>query len=110
MKKNDNSAYINHIKESCESIFKFIDGKKFDEFAGDDMLSSAVIRKLEIIGEAANNISEEFKANNNDIPWRILIGMRNSLIHGYFGVHTKTVWDTVKEDIPGLYEQICRIL
>jgi len=109
MKNPDNPVYISHIKDACESIFKFIENKNFDEFSKNDMLLSAIIRKLEIIGEASNKISEEFKESNPDIPWRLLIGMRNSLIHGYFGVHTKTVWDTVKEDIPALYFDIVKI-
>ena len=70
----------------------------------------AIVRKLEIIGEAANNISDKFKARFPDVPWRDIIDMRNRLIHGYFGVDLNIVWQVITKDIPPLHKQIKDIL
>ncbi len=110
MKNLDNKILVLHIKEACESILKFVEGKEYDDFSKDDMLLSAVIRKFEIIGEASSKTTDDFKKSNSDVPWGIMIGMRNWLIHGYFGVDSKTVWDTVQEDIPILYEKIINLV
>jgi uncharacterized protein with HEPN domain len=109
MKNPDNKKLVLHIKDACESIFKFIEGKNYDDFSKNDMLLSAVIRKLEVIGEASSKTTDEYRNENQEVPWSIMIGMRNRLIHGYFGVNSKTVWDTVKEDIPILYDKILNL-
>ena len=70
----------------------------------------AIVRKLEIIGEAANNISDKFKARFPDVPWRDIIDMRNRLIHGYFGVDLNIVWQVITKDISHLHKQIKDIL
>lgn len=79
---------------------------RFEGFQQDEKTVFAVIRALEIIGEAAKNISEDMKAQHPEIPWRNVAGMRDKLIHEYFGVNNKVVWDTLQEDLPGLKEKI----
>ncbi len=96
------SLYLNDIKEAIESILMFIENMSFDVFQADDKTFSAVIRKLEIIGEAAKNIKPEITASNPEIPWSILGRMRDKLIHGYFGVDADIIWKTIKEDLPEL--------
>jgi len=106
MKKNKlyDEVYLDHIMDYIlvvEDIIKT--GKK------DRITELATIRAIEVIGEAANNLSESLKTQNREVPWRDIIGMRNSLIHGYFEVDIDEIWDTCENDIPVLKEQIIRI-
>ena len=70
------------------------------------MLSSAVIKKFEIIGEASARLSDEFKLEHKDVPWKEIIGMRNILIHDYFGTDLGGVWNSIKEDLPKLKDRL----
>ena len=82
----------------------------FEKFCKTSIIRFASIKQIEIIGEAANCISPEIKEKYSDIPWRTIIGMRNILIHEYFGVDAKIVWDIICCDLPGLKIKIQRIL
>lgn len=88
--------YIQDIIDASEKIIEYTNGLTIEKFKKDDKTSSAVIRKFEIIGEAAKNISEKIKQEYPEIPWNDMVGMRNILIHGYFGVDYKIIWDTIK--------------
>jgi len=99
--KND-FVYLKHILESTKNIDEYIEGFNYDVFIKDKKTIAAVVRELEVIGEAAGKLSDEFKAQNLEIPFRDIIDMRNFLIHEYFGVDTKVVWDTCKDDLPKL--------
>lgn len=107
--KND-LIYLKHIKESIESIFDFVGKAEYEDFSKNRMAVSAVIRELEIIGEAANNVSQEFRDLHPEIPWRDMVEMRNVLIHEYFGVIVETVWKTIQKDLPPLKEEVEKIL
>ena len=102
----DNNVYLKHILEAIQNIEEYISNSNFDVFGGDKKTVDAVVRELEIIGEAANNLDDKFKNNYPRIPFRDMTDMRNVLIHEYFGVDKKVVWDTCKEDLPGLKEII----
>lgn len=107
MRKYD--FFIKDILAAIKSIEKFIEEMDFSEFEKDDKTSSAVLRKLEIIGEAAKRIPEGLKKEYGSIPWRGISGLRDKLIHGYFTVDYKLVWEVVKKRIPEvkpLFEQI----
>ena len=73
-----------------------------EELGADEMLSLSLVRLLEIIGEAANGVSTDFREKRPQIPWKKMIGLRNRLIHGYFDINLDIVWDTVVEDLPPL--------
>ncbi|GBE54558.1 hypothetical protein BMS3Bbin15_00715 [archaeon BMS3Bbin15] len=105
-----NSVYLQHIIDAIQAIEKFIKDISRDQFLEDDMVKSAVIRKIEIIGEAVKNISEEMKRNYPEIPWKNIAGMRDKLIHGYFGVDEERVWEVTQKDLPLLKEQISEII
>ena len=94
--------YVEHILESVSNIESFVSGKTYEEFLGDKLLQDGVVRELEIIGEAAKNISEEFKTSSPAIPWKYMTGMRDKLIHDYFSIDVNAVWKTAQEDLKPL--------
>jgi len=106
----DDSDYLKHILESIENIEDYLEGFDFESFSKDRKTISAVVRELEIIGEATSNLSEKFKKDNFEIPFRDIIDMRNRLIHEYFGVNKKIVWETCQEDLRELKKIILSIL
>jgi uncharacterized protein with HEPN domain len=88
----------------------FTKNEDYESFSSKRMMQEAVIRQIGIIGEAANRISKEFKNENPEIDWKKIIGMRNRIIHDYFGVNLKIVWETVQNRIPELREIIKKII
>ncbi|MBI4066209.1 DUF86 domain-containing protein [Candidatus Gottesmanbacteria bacterium] len=86
MSRKADLPYLRHVLEAIEAIEAFTKGKSFDDFCQDDYFQSAVIRKLEIIGEAVAHISHELKVSAVEIPWQPIIAARNRLIHGYFAI------------------------
>lgn len=91
-------------------IEEYLEVVSYEEFTSNKMIIDAVVRELEIIGEASNNLSEEFRERHPDIVWRRMKDMRNFLNHEYFGVNIKVVWDTCKEDLPKLSKLINDLL
>ena len=100
----DESLYIGDLQESCEKILKFTKGMTYKDFVHDDLHFDAVLRNLEIIGEAVKNISEETRQNYPDVKWRKIAGFRDIVAHQYFGVNEETVWDIVENEIPVLLD------
>ena len=78
----------------------------FSDLENDDLYQSAILKSVEIIGEAASRISEETKAGHPDIPWTEIIGLRNRLVHAYFAIQLDIVWQTVQDDLPPLIAQL----
>jgi uncharacterized protein with HEPN domain len=103
-------VYIQDILKAIESIEKFVEDIDFEQFRSDDKTSSAVIRKFEIIGEAARNIPKSFRQKYPDIPWKEMVGFRDKLIHFYFGIKYEIVWDTIKTKLPELKLKLYKIL
>lgn len=106
----DPIIFIEHIIDSIKNIEYFMKKVSKESFFENKEKQSAVIRQIEIIGEAVKNLPSEFKDNNPNIPWKDIVGMRDKLMHHYFGVDLKIVWKTVKEDIPKLKKQIQNIM
>ena len=99
-------AYLLDILIAARKALKFVEGIDRNEFEENGLIHSAVMRPLEIIGEAASKISKVTRKNNPNIPWADMIGMRNRLIHEYFRIDYDAVWDTIQKDLPQLIAQI----
>ena len=98
----DHNLFIQDILLAIERIESFIGGMDYDAFVADDKTLSAVVRKLEIIGEAVKQLPESFMQQHPTIPWKQIAGMRDKLIHFYFGVDPLLVWQTVQNRLPEL--------
>jgi uncharacterized protein with HEPN domain len=97
----DDKVYLTHILESMDYIESFVHPGR-EEFFESRLIQDAVIRNLEIIGEAVKHISPEMRKEYENIPWREMAGLRDVLIHGYFGVDLRTVWGVVERELPRL--------
>lgn len=104
--KKDYKIFLEHILESIETIEKYVAGMKRKDFYGSGPIIDAVVKRIEIIGEASNNIPVSFRNKYINVQWQDAIDMRNFLIHEYFGIDKKQVWDTVKKDLPGFKKEI----
>ncbi len=103
-------SILKHIRDAIAKIQVYVKGVSKSSFMRETLIQDAVIRQIEIIGEAAKRVSEKTRSENVQIPWQDISGMRNKLIHDYFGVDIEKVWLTVRKDIPLLKKQINRIL
>lgn len=101
--------YLSHVRDAIQRVEAFTAGGR-DRFFADPMVQDAVIRNLEVIGEAVKGLSEELRTANPDIPWKQIAGMRDVLIHHYFGIKLETVWQVVVEHLPGLGERVSQLL
>lgn len=104
--KKDQNFYLNHILDSISKIYEYTKQLDKEDFLKNDLVKDAVVRNIEIIGEAAKNLSKDFKEKHKEIPWKDISGMRDRIVHFYFGVDQELVWTTVKSDIPDLEKKI----
>jgi uncharacterized protein with HEPN domain len=110
---NSSRIYVHYLQDILENASKaceFVEGMNGDDFLQDDKTVFAVIRALEVIGEATKNIPDDVRNKYPNIPWRDMAGMRDKLIHHYFGVDLNTVWKTVTRDLPFLCPKLQEIL
>jgi uncharacterized protein with HEPN domain len=104
MRRDD--AYLLDILIAARKAIKFVSGISRDEFEKNELVQNAVMHPLEVMGEAANLLSDDFREDHQEIPWHKMIGMRNRLIHEYFRVDYGVVWDTIAKDLPELVRLI----
>jgi uncharacterized protein with HEPN domain len=102
--------YLSDIVEAAGAIERFLMGQDFDEFEQNEMLNSAVLQKLTVIGEAAAHLPKDFTARFPDIPWVDIISFRNIAVHEYFAIRWDIAWVAATEEVPVLKEQIEKIL
>ena len=99
-----------HIIDAIDEIEIYTENVTLDDFVKNSMMFNATLRQLEIIGEASNRLSEQLLQNNTDIPWARIIGLRNLVVHEYFGIDDITIWNVIKINLPNLKEKISRIV
>lgn len=101
---------LEHILAAIDRIQRYTSGKTYDDLAADDMMYYAVVKNIEIIGEAANMLTPEFQSAHSETPWKMVKGMRNYIVHEYFQIDDIVVWDVVVNNLSELREQIDRYL
>ena len=108
--KREYKLFIQDIKECIEQIDEFLGNMALEEFKADEKTSSAVVRKIEIIGEATKNVPKEIRQKYKELPWSDMARMRDKIIHSYFVVDYEVVWKTIKERLPEIKPRIDTIL
>lgn len=106
----DDTIYLRHILDAINQIEEYVSGLNHEAFMSSRLVQDGVIRQFEIIGEATKNLSRDVKERYPDTPWKDMAGMRDKLIHQYFGVDIAAVWETLVQDLPPLKKDISRIL
>ena len=106
----DPKEFLRHILDECSYIISVSENLSFEDFLEDETLKRAVVRSLEIVGEATKKIPADFKVKWNTIQWKNMAGMRDRLIHDYIGVNYSIVWDVMKNKIPEMYKEISSFL
>jgi uncharacterized protein with HEPN domain len=99
-------AFIKHVLEETNYLLDKTKGLEFKDFMADETLKRAAARSLEIIGEASKNLSPEFKNRHKNIEWKKISGLRDKIIHGYFGINWDILWDVIKNKVPSLKEEM----
>jgi len=110
MSKRGDREFLCDIKEAIERIQSYVGEISYDEFLQKSIIQDAVVRNFEIIGEAVKNLSKDLKKKHKDIEWKDIAGMRDKIVHFYFGVKWSIVWSAIKDKLPGLKEKIEEIL
>ena len=108
--EKDDSVYLRHVLDAINTVEGYLHGVNEEHFKATQLLQDGTIRQIEIIGEAVRHVSKDMRKTYPEIPWPDIAGMRDKLIHDYFGVDIEKVWDTAREDLPVLKEQVRRIL
>ncbi len=102
--------YLRDMLENAQLAIRFTQGMDYETFSRDNKTVYAVIRAVEVIGEAAANVPDEIRSKYPSLPWRDIRGMRNKLVHQYFGVNMEVVWQTIQEDLPMITGELENIL
>jgi len=106
----DPKIFLGHILESIDRILEYTKNLDEDSFADDDKVQDAVLRRIQIIGEAVKNLPEDLRAAHPQVPWRRIAGTRDKVVHDYFGIDIELVWIVVESQLPGLAVDIRSIL
>jgi uncharacterized protein with HEPN domain len=110
MSNRADTDFVNDIREAIQRITSYLGTLSYEDFMKDNKTQDAVIRNIEIIGEAAKGISEELRAETPHIPWKSMAAMRDRLIHHYFGINLDIVWQVVSEELPDLVPELVTLV
>jgi uncharacterized protein with HEPN domain len=110
MRKPDDHGRLEDILDAIKRIESYLRGVNEKKFKDDLMRQDAIMLQIEIIGEAARHVSDEFQERHPEIPWSEMIGMRNKIVHDYFEIDVSRIWDTAKNDIPPLKKAVWKLL
>lgn len=110
MSRRADTDLVRDMLEAAQRALDYCADLQYEDFTQDNKTQDAVVRNLEVLGEAAKSLSEDLRTRHDGLPWASLAGMRNRLIHDYFGVNLDIVWDVVKNDLPPLVEGLNQIL
>ena len=102
--------FVQDILESIRKVHTYLGNMTYDEFLADGKTQDAVMRNLEVIGEAARHIPEEIRRRYEDVPWAQIVGLRNRLVHGYFVIDPEVIWQICRQDLPLLRTRMEEIL
>jgi len=108
-KPKDNERLL-HMLEAIDNIFEFVAGKTFDSYRKDKILRFAIIKNLEIIGEAAYLLTKDFKSKNDSVEWNDIIGMRHILVHGYYQIKDEIIWATIETELTPLKSKLQKLI
>jgi len=106
----DYRLYLDDIRESCEKVLRYVHGLTFGQFVHDEKTFDAVVRNLEIIGEAAKHIPPDIRSRYPEVEWPKIAGLRDVVVHEYFGLDGDILWDIVQNHVPALLDHVLRIL
>ena len=95
---------------AIDNVHEFLEGKTYEDLCKDKLLFFAVVKNIEIVGEAANNLTKELQAQHPEVHWKDVISMRHVLVHDYYNIDAKTAWQTAQDNLPSLRVQIANIL
>jgi uncharacterized protein with HEPN domain len=110
MSKRPINLLLNDIRQAIDRIEQYIKNLSFDAFSDDQKSVDAVVRNLEIIGEVANRLPDEFKEKYSEIEWYKVVGLRHRIVHEYFGIDLEIIWQILQKDLPELRQKITRII
>lgn len=102
--------FLCHILNECDYLLRMSDGKSREQLLDDETNSRAIVRSLEIIGEAVKKLPDDLRSDNPQVNWRDMAGLRDVLIHNYFGIDYDIVWNVLQEEIPDLHEELAQII
>lgn len=104
------SCRLEHMLTAIDNVQSFLDGKTLSDLYNDKILFYAVVKNIEIVGEAANNVTKELQSQHPEVQWKDVISMRHVLVHDYYNIDARTAWQTAQDNLPQLKKQIEKIL
>lgn len=110
MTRRDDRVYIGHMNDTANKAITFVAGLSREDFDNNEQLRLAITHLLQVIGEAARRVSQDFRDTHPEIPWKAIIGMRSKVVHDYLNVDEDVVWDTVKNDLAPLVLELEKLL